>query len=172
MFSSDLAAGTLKDGRINEFSIHFGIGFRKNVTEAFGFSLRTNLLLGFWEDTTVSEADRAIDAEYTTDLAGVDFELMPYIGPLQRFYFGPIVNYRVLRPNENSITVEVDPWYGDDVEVKFPDEEFFTMGFGGGFLLGSKELVNVNWRILSSLTQRMPVYIQAGVSFDLPPTVR
>ena len=168
MFSSDIGGGTLKDSDIDEVSFHLGIGFRKNIVENFGVILRTDLLLGYWEDNTVAEADRSYDAIYSTRMRGFDVELMPYVGPLHRFYFGPIANYRLLRPVDNQVLVDVDPWYGDDVVVKFPDEQFFSLGLGGGFLLGPREMVNLNWQLLSSFTQRMPFYIQIGVSFDVP----
>lgn len=171
MFASDVALGALRDMDISEASIHLGLGVRKNITDKFGLMFRTNLIAGLWEDTTVSESERAWDADNSTEVVGYDMELMPYFGPFEHFYFGPIANFRAMYPRKNEVLLELDNIYYESnqyVRIKFPDQKAMTYGLGGGFLIGTKELINITWHFYSSFTKRIPIYGQIGISFDLP----
>lgn len=167
-FSTDGALGTLKDGNVLEASFHIGLGFRKNIMKQFGVIAGANLIVGIWNDERIPTIELDYDAQTSTNVIGFDVELLPYFGPFTRFYVGPAVNLRGMYPHKNRLDVEIDPYYGPNQTIHFEDTLFLNYGVGAGVLLGSKESININGRMMSSFTQRMPLYIQLGISYDLP----
>lgn len=136
------------------------IGYRQNYSPFFGLHARVGA--GVAEvsvntDNSSSDSTSSANTE-NTSMGEVYGEICPYFGPFGRFYVGPMVWYSHFGFSENTLRSE-------DSVYRMPDVWKGGAGVDMGLLLLSREQLDINWRLKSSLNDQMPVRLELGVGY-------
>ena len=141
-----------------------GFGYRQNYVQWFGLQTRFNFALGgmmFDDTSTYSDSD---STSTDTFFGMIDLDVTPFFGPFGGFYFGPIFFVGGLFPEKESV---VDTSSDISISVyQFPQGLIAGVGFEMGFVLGSREQIEINLRCKPTVFTGGDyiIYGQAGVT--------
>lgn len=145
----------LVDAKLAAIGATGAVGYRQNFAPQFGLHIRVGAgIAGVFPGHDTS-SDITSKANIMTNVYG---EVVPFAGPLGRFYLGPIVWASYFHFANN-------PYRSGYGLFALPDAVRLGGGLDMGMLALAHEQLDINWRLKSTFNNQMPFSIEMGIGY-------
>jgi len=145
----------LVEAKLAAVGVAAAVGYRQNFAPQFGMHFRLGAgVAGVFAGNETS-SDITPKANTMTNVYG---EVVPFAGPLGRFYLGPIIWASYFHFADN-------PYRSGYGLFALPDAIQFGGGLDMGILALKREQLDINWRLKSTFNNQMPFSFEMGVGY-------
>jgi hypothetical protein len=151
---------SMVNGELTGLGVAAAVGYRQGFSSFFGLHARIGAGVAdvVVSNNNSSSSSSSSSTAQDTSMTEVFGELCPYFGPFGRFYVGPMVWYSHFGFGDNAL-------HSDTSVYRLPDVWKGGAGVDMGLLLLSREQLDINWRIKTSLNNQLPARLEFGVGY-------